>query len=262
MTDAKSKTQKSEFEMELDAIAQNGFMAHLPSKQKPSVEITEEELAAVNKKAYLTALEGFLKTCYQREMVRGFMDSGKLPYTPKDEGLLKMLNDQAKAVTTKPPFMLVTVNPRPGTKYEDLKKPMEKFLRSKSISQYFYVYETTDTGHIHSHVLLKYDIKPYDFKRSAKNTFKGICDTSNPHCLNFKFIDDETLPQKVDYLLGQKTDTKMKGVGITKKWRTENNIPAFIESSPPLPCRATQKAILCQPNLSAETTAPTVEMIE
>ena len=257
MTDAKSKTQKSEFEEDLDSIALKGFMAHLPAKQKASVEISEEELAAVNKKAYLAALEGFLKTCYQREMVRGFMDSGKLPYTPKDEGLLKMLKDQAKAVTTKPPYMLVTVNTRPGSTYLELKKPVEKLLRSKSVSQYFYAYEITESGHVHCHILLKYDIKPYDFKRSAKNTFKGICDTSNPNCLNFKFIDDETLPQKIDYLLGQKTDKKLKGVSITQKWRIENKIPAFIESSPPLPCRATQKATLCSAN-----PPPTVEMIE
>lgn len=259
MTDAKVKTQKSEFEMELDAIVQNGFKAHLPAKQPPSPEITNAELSAINKKAYLAALEGFLKTCYQREMVRGFMTEGKLPYTPEDEGLLKMLKDQAEAVTTKPPYMLVTVNPRPEVKLPELKKAIEKFLRKKTISQYFYVYEvrTEDTG-LHCHILLKYDIKPYDFKRGAKNTFKGVCDSSNPSCLNFKFIDEDTLPSKVEYLLGNKKDSKMKGVSQCRKFRIANNLPAFIESSPPLPCRATQKAAL----LASENTAPIVEMME
>jgi len=233
--------------MELTLESQKAMedgLAHWKSTHPTiSDKITEKELAAVNKKAYLAALEGFLKTCYQREMVRGFMDSGKLPYTPKDEGLLKMLNDQAQSVTTKPPYMLVTINPRQDIELKALKKGVEKFLSKKSISQYFYAYENTDKGHIHCHILLKYDIKPYDFKRSAKNTFKGICDTSNPHCLNFKFIEEDTLQSKIDYLLGGKTDSKQKGVTLTTAWRIEENIPAFIESSPPFPCRATQKAI-------------------
>ncbi len=230
-------------------VMEEGISAYKTFNPEPKFEIIEKELAAVNKKAYLAALEGFLKTCYQREMVRGFMDSGKLPYTPKDEGLLQMLKDQAKSVTTKPPFMLVTVNPRPGVEYTELKKSVEKFLRKKTISQYFYAYEVRDDGNgVHCHILLKYDIKPYDFKRGAKNTFKDICDTSNPHCLNFKFIDEDTLPQKVQYLLGQKTDSKQKGVSATQIWRTKNNIPAFVESSPPLPCRATQKALTNLPH--------------
>lgn len=231
----------------LEAV-ENGFKTYKTLHPEPSSQIDKKELAAVNKKAYLAALEGFLKTAYQREMVRNFMDDGTLPYTPKDPVLRKMLENQANAVTTKPPYMMVTVNPRPGVEYAELSKTINKFIKKKSISQYFYVYEvrTEDTG-IHCHILLKYDIKPFDFKRSAKNTFKNICDSSNPSCLNFKFLEEDLLPQKVEYLLGHKKDSKKAGVTATDIWRKKNNISPYVESSPPFPCRATQEAIVSTP---------------
>lgn len=230
-----------------DAMASG--LEHYRAMHPPTpTNITDSDTDAVNKKAYLAALEGFLKTAYQREMVRNFMEDGTLPYVPKDPKLLKMLESQANAVSSKPPYLFVTVNPRPEVTLTELKKSIEKFLKKKSISQYFYVYEvrTENTG-LHCHILLKYDIKPYDFKRSTKNTFKNVCDSSNPSCLNFKFVEEDTLQSKVEYLLGDKKDSKKKGVNFSIEYRKKNNIPAFVESSPPLPCRATQKNIECLP---------------
>lgn len=222
-----------------------GFKGSMLSSPDESIKISEKELAQINKKAYLDALQGFLKTAYQREMVRTFATEGILPYIPNDPKLKLMLESQANAISTKPPFMMLTVNPRAEVTYAQLNKAVCKFLRKKTILAYFYVYEvrTADTG-LHCHILLQYNAKPYDFKRSGKNTFKNVCDSSNPACCNFKFLEEDKLPSKIEYLLGTKKDSKLKGVECSKLYREKNNIAAFVESSPPLPCRATLKPLI------------------
>lgn len=244
------------YNFNFDAIDDNQIdeetekMMNTPSilKSKVNLNVTEEDLAKVNKKAYLDALQGFLKTAYQREMVRAFACEGKMPYVPKDETMKTMLHNQMDALATKPPFMLVTVNPRNNVSLKDFKKKIEKIVKKKSVLTYAYVYEVRrkDEG-LHSHILLEYDDKPYNFKRGIKNTVKNICDSDNPHCLNFKFVEEQHLNSKLQYLLGNKKDSKMKGVSDSEVFRTENKLDAIYESCPPLPCRATQTAIAHDP---------------
>lgn len=226
---------------DLEKTVMEGFAHYSTAHNLEDNNITQKHLDQCNKKAYLSALEGFLKTSYQREMVRNFCQEGTLPYTPTDLTLLKLLENQANAVSTKPPFILLTINPRPDIDLETLKKYIGKFIRKKSITTYFYVYEVrTESTGLHCHILLGYEAKPYDFKRSAKSTFKHVCDSSNPACLNFKFIEENTLQLKVNYLLGQKKDSKKQGVTYSEKYRIDNKLEPFYESKPPLPCRLTQ----------------------
>ena len=150
------------------------------------------------------------------------------------------MNQQAKKLQCKSPYCLVTVNPRSEVTLQEFKKVIAKFVNKKTIPEWFKVFEVRkgDTG-LHSHILLRYTAPPYDFKRSAKNTFKKVCDSENPSVLNFRFVEEGLLPDKVSYMLGNKQSKKLKGVEDTKLYRARNNLPDYEESSPPLTCRAT-----------------------
>lgn len=205
------------------------------------------KIDAVAEKAYLDALGSFLKTAYQRQMVSDFATEGKLPYIPKDKKLLSLLEKQADQITSKPPYMFITVNPKLDTPLSLLKKKVEKFVSKVSVKKYYYVYEVRKENEgLHCHMLVEYSIRPYDFKRGAKSTFKNICDVNNPHCLNFKFIEENILPDKIDYMNGKKKDKKLAGVEFSVAYRKANNLLPSYESSPPFPCRATQDTLLIE----------------
>lgn len=212
------------------------------SEQK--AKISDSELEAINKKAYLDATYQFLKTAYMREHVRVFAEEGKLPLIPKDVKLLAMLNNQADAICQKPPNMLITINPRKDVSLEELQKVVSKVVSKKTITHYAYVYEVRkeDEG-LHCHILLKYADKPYNFKRGIKNTCKNICLADNPEILNFKFVTEDLIQQKFEYIEGHKKDSKMAGVNFTKQYRIQHNIESMYESNPPFPCRVALKPI-------------------
>ncbi len=208
--------------------------------QNKEIKITYTEFCKVNKQAHLEALKDVLKCAYKRQMVSDLME-GKLPFTPTDLTQLELLTKQMDSFTTKPPYMMVTINPRKDVTFAILAKAVNKFISKKSTGTYFYAYEVRkeDEG-LHCHIIVQYNAKPYDFKRSAKSTFSKVCDSNNPNILNFKFITEENLPSKIEYLLGDKKDKKLPGVKYTKAYRSTHNIPEYFESSPPFPCRATQ----------------------
>jgi len=204
--------------------------------------LSESMKLKTRKKAYCDAYMTFYKTIYLRSMVGQFMSEGKVPNADLDPTMRQLIEYQINQTVTKPPYIFLTVNPSPDITLPELKKAIEKFIKKKSITLYFYVFEVRDKDSgLHCHILLKYiNIKPFDFKRSAKNTFKNVCDSSNPHCLNFKFIECAILPDKIQYLLGEKQDKKLKGVSYSKEYRVTHKLQEFYESSPPFPCRTTQ----------------------
>lgn len=212
--------------------------------KKSELVISDEDIQRIHKKAYLESLQCFFKTAYLREHVRQFAEDGTLPYTPEDPKLVQMLHNQANSLITKPPYILLTVNP----KEEDLPslmKAVEKFVRKKSIKHYVYCYEVRNPeGGLHCHILLEYDDKPYNFKRGAKNTFKNVCNVNNPHILNFKFIEEEHILSKINYLKGEKKDSKKAGVDATIIYRKEHNLSALYESTPSFPCRGAENEVL------------------
>lgn len=220
--------------------------------KKAELMISDEDIQKVHKKAYLESLQCFFKTAYLREHVRQFAENGALPYTPEDPKLVEMLHNQANSLITKPPYILLTVNP----KEEDLSSLMaavDKFVRKKTIKHYIYCYEVRNSqGGLHCHILLEYNDKPYNFKRGAKNTFKNICQANNPNILNFKFIEGEHILSKIDYLKGIKKDSKKAGVEATILYRKENNLSAIYESTPPFPCRGAENEVKVILNSPAE----------
>lgn len=215
-------------------------------RDRASIVITDTELQKINKKAYLEATYQFLKTAYMREHVRRFAEDGKLPLEPQDSELLTMLNCQADSVMSKPPYMLITVNPRAEVSLSELKRVIAKLISKRCITHYYYVYEVrkADYTGLHCHILVMYTGRPYDFKRSVRNTCKHICDAKNPNILNFKYVDASLLLSKISYMSGDKSAKKLAAVGWTVTYRQREGLEDAYESSPPFPCRATQQLSL------------------
>lgn len=225
-----------EFEIDLDELARQNM-----PKPKP-IAITQDELEGINKKAYLDATYKFLTTAYLREHVRAFSEDGTMPFDIKDKKLLTMLENQANQLITKPPFVLITINPRPEVTLPELQKVVAKLLKKTTITHFAYTYEVrTGESGLHVHILVQYNDKPHHFKRGIKNTTKNICDSNNPNILNFKFISEQNLDDKINYLKGEKKTSKLKGVEDSVAYREKYNLLPLYESSPPLPCRATEE---------------------
>ncbi len=215
----------------------------LMQEQPPSppvwVNKPDASIKKVIDKAYRDATYDFYKHAFKSAMVANFMESGQIPITPDNVMQVELLEQARDRLTTKSPFILLTVNPRPGITFKELNKQITKFVKRKIVRSYKYVYEIrkksldTYTG-LHCHIVLHYTCKPYDFKRAAKSTFKNVCDVSNPSILNIRYINESEIPEKIDYIKGKKQDKKKGGVELTKLWRQKHNIADIYESELPL----------------------------
>jgi len=110
-------------------------------------------------------------------------------------------------------WMFITINPKDTVSIKNILQTMEKLVSKKWIEQYIYVIEQRgiedeDVRGIHSHLLLhRNDKKPAALKREIQNTCIKICDVSNPHILNFKYLStDKDVQQSYNYITGTKAD--------------------------------------------------------
>lgn len=223
--------------------------------KKPTLKISEEKCDEVNLKSYYDALAQFSKQAYLRQMVSDFCQDGILPHVPKDAKLRDLLERQANQVMTKPPYIFITINPKEDD-LKDLQKVVAKILKKKTISDYHYVYEVRkeDKG-LHVHMLVKYNDKPYSFKRGIKNTCKHICQSNNPNILNFKFIDATNVNDKINYMNGVKKDSKMPGVVASVAYREKNDLKPYytnIQPLTPITLVGVSKNVVELPSVSAE----------
>lgn len=198
-------------------------------------------------KAYDKARFEFAVCMFKREMVSHYMDTGTVPFKNISEVHQVMIDNQYHRNSTKSPFYFLTINPRPGVYFGDFTKVVEKVLSKKTITHYAYAYEVRKyedgiPSGIHCHILLEQTLKPHDFKKGVKSTCKHICDSNNPNVLNFKNIEPDSILQKLEYLAGDKKDSKLQSVADTILWRNENMpiIQPLYESNPSISCRVTQ----------------------
>lgn len=218
-------------------------MADIPSWLLTSQMIERIENEKPNKeiqkyitKAYRDAIYDFYKHLFKHQFVADFMSEGNVPVEPTSEIYKEVVEKAKDRVTTKPVYVLLTINPKPGVSLKELAVKVEKFVQRCFIKSYMYVYEIREEGGggLHCHMLLHYTCKPYDLKRASRSTFKELCDVNNPAILNQRFVEPEILQQKINYLKGDKQDKKKKAVEFTKAWRLQQNIKDVYESEHPL----------------------------
>jgi len=166
------------------------------------------------------------------------------------EEMKKMKNDniklteQLKEQTAKEHnngYLFITINPKTLRKSghlleEDVKKFEKlilKFINRNFIEEAWAVIEqrgTTeeDAGQgYHGHIELKRSLnyRPSDIIKGAKNTFKSLCDTKNPHLLNCQIHGEDFHKDKLEYIEGVKTgEGKDKKQEIDKTFRKKYNL--------------------------------------
>ena len=211
------------------------------AKQGRQLVSQDEKLSTVAK-AYKEAIYQFYKTLFARQMISDFMEDGRLPVEPKQAEMLDYCKRAANAVITKPPHCLITINVRSEVSLQQLIKKVNKFTKRKIVREYIYCYEVrkADLSGLHCHLLCKYDCKPYDLKRNVRSTFKDVCDASHPDILNIKYVSDENLQSKYEYICGVKTEKKSEGVEASKRYREMHNLQPTYSSTPPLSCRGAE----------------------
>lgn len=112
-------------------------------------------------------------------------------------------------------WMFITINPKDSVSIKLILQTMEKLVSKKWIEQYIYVIEQRgiedeDVRGIHAHLLLHRNTKkPAQLKREIQNTCLKICDVSNPHILNFRYLPtDKDVVQSHNYITGTKADVE------------------------------------------------------
>lgn len=208
--------------------------------EKRVAENAKMRRAKIVQKAEDEAQRIFIRQMYLRSYSQSVGD-GDVPFPVDCPQALDVVSKQTERLNTKPPFCLLTVNPRPEVKLADFKKKLLKFLGKKTVPEYFACIEVRkNEDGMHAHILCRYTPPPSQFKRSTKNTFRDVCDSDNSCILNFKFLQEDLLPDKIKYMLGEKQQKKQKGVEDTKLFRKKYDLPDYWESNPPLSCRVTQ----------------------
>lgn len=131
-------------------------------------------------------------------------------------------------------FFWITVNPRLEVDLPTLVKTVQKAYKKKWAQNYAYVFETTRNNHIHSHGLVKANYEAARARKEFVNSFKDICDITNVHCFKFVILDEAKAKQKLEYMFGNKKDSKKEDVELTIAWRKENHLEDIYLGEGPL----------------------------
>lgn len=131
-------------------------------------------------------------------------------------------------------FFWITVNPRLEVDLPTLVKTVQKAYKKKWAQNYAYVFETTRNNHIHSHGLVKANYEAARARKEFANSFKDICDITNVHCFKFVILDEAKAKQKLEYMFGNKKDSKKEDVELTIAWRKENHLEDIYLGEGPL----------------------------
>lgn len=178
-------------------------------------------------KAYYDAIYDTYKSIFKHQFSHDFHNEGILPYIPNDSKMQETIAKARDRVLSKPRNIFLTINPKPGhDEFKEFSELIDKFTKKKTIVSATWVYEirkAPDKG-LHCHMLLKYNNRPFDFKTSTKKYFSKCCDSKNPQCLNFRYVEEDDCHEKIEYMQGSKTKSKLPLVEATKKWRKDNNI--------------------------------------
>lgn len=122
-------------------------------------------------------------------------------------------------------LLWLTVNPSPESTFTEFKKIVEKCFLKKWIKSYMYVYEQRgmteeEVGKgFHMHAIIR---KPEDKSRAhcireLSSSYKKVCDVSNYHLFNTKWIDKEECQRKIEYITGDKVSTETNNKSLKQE---------------------------------------------
>jgi len=185
------------------------------------------------------------KTVICREPTWYAIEPLKLYEEVKNQEFKKSLRTHLnKKVSVKLDYLYLTINPKPSIKFKDFQKKIQRTLQSKLFADHLAVYEQRGTPEkdlgrgFHAHILFKRHtplnegLPPTNLKRNLKDSYKNICDTSNPEIFNIQFIGQDFARDKKEYILGVKTaEGKAEKQTGDSQWRLDNSIEPYYGNS-------------------------------
>ena len=130
----------------------------------------------------------------------------------------------------KPLHVFITINLRDDEDLEKFIKKVKKSSTKKWIKWSIYCFEqrssTEEFSGYHCHMLINRNTKvPSELERELKSSFRKILDVENRACLNFKYIPEEAIQQKIEYMEGKKSGVdKLLKAKMDVIFRKNNNL--------------------------------------
>lgn len=128
----------------------------------------------------------------------------------------------------KTPFVFLTVNFDPSKSLDECFKAGQKLGNRKIWEWAHWVHEqrgeteeTAGNGH-HLHLVAK--LADGNAKTRAKTTVCHVCQVSNSAIFHWKYIPEEYVADKIEYITEAKALEKQSKQTIDKLWRAKNNI--------------------------------------
>lgn len=169
------------------------------------------------------------------------------PYTKlRDEiqQMTQLLWDRDRDKKKTSPYIWLTVSLR--SDYPDIDssfpKALAKFTSRKMFTEYIYAIEQRESEYDptatfrgqHAHILLRRN-QDYCFsqiKRNSKNSWRDWCNVDDSRIFNIHSCPKKFLVDKVNYLMGNKTDPdKPEKVIVDNLWRSALGLKKYYESS-------------------------------
>lgn len=188
-------------------------------KMKFTNEMTDEQRKAylektkrdIDEELQIKALQECLLNRYRAHFNK-LLDEGEaddiLP-------IVKEYNEdqQKKEEKIKSDYAFITINPHPQASLTEFKAALDKSVKKSFIKKSLFVIEQRaenmeELGKgFHAHMLIKKDDYRFShLRREFASTFKKLCDTSNPSCLNISLCKKEDIKKRQNYMLDKKAD--------------------------------------------------------
>lgn len=229
--------------------------------QGPKIFGEQIDLMAIRKSALIESVKAVLKQDFKYK----FADIDEYADEVKDDlfkqicqAVQKKKNENKKE---KGNYCLVTINAREGVIGDELMEGLKKMGKHDPIRQLKSIYWTLEhrwpegrPEGAHIHMLIERDPElgdvglPYRIEKAFKSVWSDWCDTSNLHCLNFKWSKE--IGGFQNYLLGIKSDLdKDERVDLDRKWLQDRGLSHCMrlafgqsENKPERPTPKTRKA--------------------
>lgn len=193
-------------------------------------ELWSLEVEDAKAKAYLKAIQDV-----QAAVIRQKVQAGDFEGMPELEELMGQLKNKRGNGGSLHPHYFVTVNCKRDVLVSELVKKVNKYVKRKLVRSAEWVYEQRGSHEgelgkgVHVHILVSQrgDVFDGEFKRSTRNTFKGLVGNPETH-VDIRAVKSSWLEDKRAYMKGAKTEEgKDAKVAMDRVWRPQNNLAEY-----------------------------------
>lgn len=200
--------------------------------------LTPKDLQNIQKRAYAHILQKKYSELYAEHMEH-HPDTFFNPNDEQDQLVLQAVQElHSRKRQLSSTHILLTVNVKEEIPLQMMKAKIDKMIKKKWLTDYIIAVEQRGEDNssigkgIHFHALLPRAIEPARIRKELASTFKSVCDTSNSHCMNIRWLKEKEIPKVINYLKGQKKDSsKSAKTKMDSIYRTLNGLPDLLYPS-------------------------------